>query len=193
MSRVFEPFFTTKQPGQGTGLGLSMVYGTVNNHGGQVNIDSTPAEGTTVTVLLPTIPRLSETADKDLSAGDRALPLVVGTVLLVDDEPIARSSMQRMLGKLGYSVMLACNGAEAVRVYQKQQAEVDLIILDMAMPEMGGSECFWELKGLNPEVQVLICSGFTRGKDTDALLKGGAIGFLPKPFDMEQLAVALQK
>jgi signal transduction histidine kinase len=193
ISRVFEPFFTTKQPGQGTGLGLSMVYGTVNNHGGQVKMDSSPGEGTTVTVVLPAILQLSKPEDKDVPPRDSLLPAVVGTVLLVDDEPVARNSAQRMLSRLGYNVILACNGVEAVEVYKNQKAEIDLVILDMAMPEMDGSKCFGELKGLNPDVQVLISSGFARGKDTDALLKGGAIGFLPKPFEIEQLAEAVHK
>jgi two-component system cell cycle sensor histidine kinase/response regulator CckA len=88
---------------------------------------------------------------------------------------------------------LAGNGVEAVGVYKTQKTQIDLIILDMAMPEMGGSECFWQLKRLNPDVQVLICSGFARGKDTAALLKGGAIGFLPKPFELDQLAAAVHR
>jgi signal transduction histidine kinase len=193
ITRVFEPFFTTKQPGRGTGLGLSMVYGTVNNHRGQVTIHSALGEGTTVTVLLPIVAGLSEPADQDLAVRDSMLPEMLGTVLLVDDEPGARKSAQRMLSKLGYNVILAGNGVEAVGVYKTQKTQIDLIILDMAMPEMDGSECFWQLKGLNPEVQVLICSGFARGKDTDALLKGGAIGFLPKPFELDQLAEAVHR
>ncbi len=192
--RIFEPFFTTKAPGEGTGLGMAMVYGTVTNHGGVVTIDSQLGHGTTVTLLLPSAegtpiaPSRSSIPSSEHEARHEGRK-----VLLVDDEALIRTAGHRMLKKLGMEVLLAENGMAGVDVYRRHIGEIDLVILDMAMPEMDGTECFRQLVDLDPEVRVLVSSGFARGKDTEELLEQGAVGFLPKPFEMKHLISAIDR
>ena len=190
LAQVFEPFFTTKTTDKGTGLGLSMVHGTALSHGGAVTIDSEPGEGTTVTLLFP--------ATRDSAEDVREIPASAaradegsGLVLLVDDEPLLRKVSRQMLEGFGYSVAEAKDGREAVEVYQRRCAEIVLVILDFVMPEMDGSEAYRELKKLDPDVRVLISSGFTNDEVVDNLLVDGAVGFVEKPFDRETLAAAV--
>ncbi|MCP4676997.1 MAG: response regulator [Deltaproteobacteria bacterium] len=192
--RVFEPFFTTKAPGEGTGLGLAMVYGTVTNHGGTVTVDSQIGRGTTVALLLPSAKGAPIAPSRtSISLSDHELRCRGMKVLLVDDEALIRTAGQRMLEKLGVGVFLAENGIAGIETYRKHQSEIDLVILDMAMPEMDGAECFRRLIEFDPEVSILVSSGFAKGKDTEELLESGAVGFLPKPFEMKHLTSALNR
>jgi PAS domain S-box-containing protein len=190
LAQAFDPFFTTKPAGRGTGLGLSMVYGTMVSHGGIATIQSTPGEGTAVTLLFPaTDPPLEPEAELfeptgKIAAGD-------GLVLLVEDEQLLRHVGREILERIGYSVVVAEDGRQALDEYERGKGEIRLVILDLVMPEMDGSETFYELKKIDPEVRVLIASGFTNDEVVDELLASGARGFVAKPFDKQTLAEAV--
>jgi signal transduction histidine kinase/ActR/RegA family two-component response regulator len=187
--RVFEPFFSTKEPGRGTGLGLSMVYGTVTRHNGLVSVRSHPRRGTAVDVKLPAWEKRS----RSRRASSESCPAVTNgadaTILVVDDEPLVRATTLRILGAAGYNLVVATNGEEAVDLFQ--QHPVDLVLLDMSMPVMDGATCFRRLKEMQPDVQVLLCSGYTAGEATQKLLSEGAVGLLNKPFDYKALMSAV--
>jgi len=192
--RAFEPFFTTKPPGEGTGLGLSMVYGTARGHGGAVLIDSVPKEGTAVRFHLP-LPMAPEAeagpAPRPTPIGNRrvdALPGEALSVLVVDDEPDVQRSTGRLLQTLGHRVLRASSGAEALDVYgQAGAGEIDVVLLDMIMPGMDGEEVFARLQQIDPGVRVVVCSGYSRNERVEALVRRGAVGFLEKPFARRQL------
>ncbi len=192
IKKVFEPFFTTKPKGEGTGLGLSMVYGVIKNHGGSVTLESDQGKGTTVTFFLPILEKakeiLEEPPDKSVSSQpDR------GGILFVDDEKIIRSSARRLLEKLGYSVFLAEGGQSALEVYKQEGDKISLVLLDLIMPEMDGSETFEGLTAISPDVKVLLLSGYSKDEKIETLLRKGAIGFLQKPFDLRALSDVVKK
>lgn len=189
--KAFEPFFTTKPKGKGTGLGLSMVYGAIKNHGGVVLVESTPGQGTIITFLLPTMPEGQIKPVRPRFRRQVVKHKGSGTVLLVDDEDIIRKSSSRLLQKLGYDVMLAENGKEAIEIYSHHRQKISLILLDQLMPIMDGTETFESLKKIDPDVKVLICSGYSKTKKIEALLANGAVGFVEKPFEISTLASEL--
>jgi signal transduction histidine kinase/CheY-like chemotaxis protein len=189
--RAFEPFFTTKPPGAGTGLGLATVYGIVKNHGGHVLLLSEKGKGSTFRVFLPAI----EQAPAELDTGPQRLlaDAGTGTVLLADDEEVVRRSTRRLLKQLGFEVITAADGEEAVHLYEKHKGEILFVLLDLIMPRMGGEAAFEELKRIDPDVRVLIASGYTDESRARQLTNLGAKGFLPKPFDHEALQAAILK
>jgi two-component system, cell cycle sensor histidine kinase and response regulator CckA len=184
--RVFEPFFTTKEAGEGSGLGLPMVYGTVRNHGGDVRLTSSPGAGTTVTVLLPAADVESGAPGHD-GVQRRPSDPRRGTVLMVDDERIVRRAGRRLLEKLGYRVLMAEDGREGLRRFVESRSEIAAVILDLIMPVMDGAEMFRKIREIDPEVRVILASGYSREEMADNLLAEGADGFLQKPFDLEAL------
>ncbi len=196
LARAFEPFFTTKAAGEGTGLGLSMVYGTLQNHGGHVHIDSSPGQGTTVWLVLPGLDcqapgAIAETPQPTEQRGTEIAPRSEpggGAVLLIDDEKLIRWAGQQMLESLGYTVLLAEDGREGVELYRENRALVSLVILDLIMPVLDGVETFAILKALDPDLRVLISSGYSKDDKVEKLLADGARGFIQKPFDLDQLA-----
>jgi PAS domain S-box-containing protein len=185
MARAFEPFFTTKPTGRGTGLGLSMVYGTVKAHHGLVTVYSVPGAGSTFTVYLP----LAE--DAVVAPGPfPASGLVpgVGRVLLVDDEQTLREVGQRMLQQVGYVVETACNGQDAVDRVRAASVPFDLVILDWNMPRMGGREACRAIRALRPDLRVILASGLAETAPLAELHADGFIGVVQKPYTMEDLA-----
>jgi signal transduction histidine kinase/CheY-like chemotaxis protein len=187
-ARIFEPFFTTKEKGRGTGLGLSMVYGTVQAHKGAIEVDSELGRGTVVTVYLPTTNASVPAAVPGLAPAPTALvPAGATLVMIVDDEPLVRAVTRRWIERAGYQAIDAANGREAVELYAQRLGEIRAVVLDMEMPVMGGAECFATLKRLDPTVRVVIASGFTTERDTQACLDAGALGFLEKPYAAQQL------
>ncbi|MDY0003834.1 MAG: ATP-binding protein [Polyangia bacterium] len=188
ISRAFEPFFTTKPKGRGTGLGLSMVYGTVMHHKGDIRISSRPDEGTRVTLLLP------EAASKEqfayLPPACRAEPRISAPagVLLVDDEELVLQSGKVLLETLGHKVWLASGGNEAIQHFRHHQSSVDLVILDLLMPDLDGADTFRLLKRIRSNVKVLLCSGYPKEREVEALVAEGATGFIRKPFELDRLA-----
>jgi CheY-like chemotaxis protein len=192
IAHAFEPFFTTKPQGKGTGLGLSMVYGTIKNHSGAIHLSSTRGKGTVVKICVPVAMAVDRPS---LIKGGSPLPIKArnGTVLLVDDEPMVRSSCKRLLDRLGYRVLLASNGEEALVIYQENREDVWLVILDLIMPMMDGEEAFIKLKEIDSDVRVLLSSGYSKEEKADALLGIGAAGFLQKPFDLKTLVHELDR
>ncbi|MBW1743007.1 MAG: PAS domain S-box protein [Deltaproteobacteria bacterium] len=183
--RIFDPFFTTKEMGRGTGLGLASAYGIIKNHGGIIRVYSEEGEGSTFNIYLPA-------SEKEIEVGEgKPVEEVVkgtGTILLVDDENMVLGVGKEMLERIGYSVMLATNGMEAVQVYRKHKDEIDLIILDMIMPEMGGGETYDQIKEDSPKVKVLLASGYSINGEATEILKRGCNGFIQKPFNMKELS-----
>jgi PAS domain S-box-containing protein len=193
LKSAFEPFFTTKPQGEGTGLGLSMVYGTIKNHGGSISLESEPGQGTMVLILLPAL----EPADGDEAQASDQQPVAArsgqGTILLVDDEEIVRNTTARLLESMGYQVVMAGDGEEAVKIYQEEQDEIALVLLDVAMPGMDGPETFHKLREINPAVRGLLFSGYSADAAANQLVDEGAVGFIQKPFMADQLADAVAK
>ncbi len=182
--RIFEPFFSTKTQGRGTGLGLASTYGCVTSHSGAIEVDGRAEGGTIFTVLLPTteVEPVSETpAARNVHRGS-------GHILVVDDEAEVRAFASRALTRLGYRVSACRDGVEALEVFSEEHAGIDLVLLDMIMPRLSGTEVFPRLKKISPDVKVLLCSGFSRNESVEELISGGADGFLAKPFRLEDLS-----
>ncbi|MCJ7833731.1 MAG: response regulator, partial [Deltaproteobacteria bacterium] len=182
--RAFDPFFTTKEMGRGTGLGLASAYGIVKNHNGIINIYSEKSEGTTVNIYLPvTDKQIREEANfpEEILTGTE-------TVLFVDDEESITDIGRILLEKLGYRVITARNGSEAVEIYRREGSRIDLVILDMIMPEMSGGGTFDRLKEIDPQVKVLLSSGYSINGQAKTILDRGCKGFLQKPFGLADLS-----
>jgi PAS domain S-box-containing protein len=183
-SRVFEPFFTTKEKGMGTGLGLASAYGIIRNHGGVINIYSEFGKGSTFTIYLPASLREVEKGrlvPKGLIAG-------VGTILIVDDQQIVGEVGSEMLSILGYDVLTAGSGEEALGLYRERRNDILLVVLDMIMPGMSGSETFDRLKEINPDVRVILSSGYSMDGQASEILSRGCRGFIQKPFNLQDLS-----
>ncbi len=190
LKHVFEPFFTTKSQGEGTGLGMSIVHGIVTGHGGHIDIQSQPGRGTTIAVFLPCV--------EAPAARPPASPTSPGTVrgpsrmvLVVEDEEALRRSVARMLQHLGHRVMTAADGIEAVDLFRRHSAEVDIVLLDVSMPRQSGAETFDALRAISPTVKVLLSSGY-HGDHLEPALRANVDGFLPKPYSLQQLIDALK-
>ncbi len=189
LSQVFDPFFTTKEKERGTGLGLTSVYGVIQNHDGFIRMESVVGKGTEVTILLPASDKQAVSTNADKAGMVRG----TGTVLLVDDEKFVRDITRDMLTMLGFEVISVGSGKEAISVYREQHAEIRLVILDLIMPGMGGQETYRNLKAINEQVVVLISSGYSADSEAENLLKQGCRGFIQKPFTMEFLSRELSR
>lgn len=185
-SRVFEPFFTTKEPGRGTGLGLSMVYGIIQNHGGLVDFKSEPGQGTTFELFLPAIPGV--VIEEVLPFSPKKVPAKGSeTILIIDDEPIIRQLGADILEDVGYKVLLASCGEEALQRCQEYKKKLALVILDVIMPGLGGKETFFRLRNRYPEIRVLLSSGYSTDGEVGEIVREGVGGFIQKPYKEEEL------
>jgi two-component system cell cycle sensor histidine kinase/response regulator CckA len=190
--RIFEPYFTTKTAGPtpGTGLGLATVYGIVESHGGTVRLVETGAKGALFRVVLPTtnsqVPAV--VAHEKTEGSPQPRP---GTVLIVDDEDVLRRVCQRALHTLGYRTLTAADGVEAIEQFRQHGHDIDVVLLDVMMPRMGGRETLLALLELRPDVKILIITGFSHNQEVQELLRWGARGYLVKPFDIETLRAAV--
>ena len=185
---LFEPFFTTKEPGKGTGLGLASVYGTVKSHQGAVSVYSEEGHGTTFRIYLP----LLEAGTVVAAVQSSPAPSITGArILLVDDEEMVRKVVSAQLQHLGCHVTACGSGAEAIEFYRGSWQSVDLVILDMVMPKMGGRELFQALRGINPGIRALLSSGYSINGDAQGILDDGVMGFLEKPCQRGDLAAKI--
>ncbi|MDD2670853.1 MAG: PAS domain S-box protein [Syntrophales bacterium] len=183
--RIFEPFFTTKEMGRGTGLGLATVYGIVKGHGGVINVFSRKGEGTTFHIYLPAAEEepaeIAQNISHEILKGNE-------TILLIDDEETVVEVSREILETLGYRVLSASSGAEAVEIYRAKKDKIDLVILDMIIPEMGGERIFEELKNINPGVRVILSSGYSLNGQAVRIMEQGCDDFIQKPFSMRELS-----
>ena len=188
---LFEPFFTTKEIGKGTGLGLASIYGTVKNHNGIVQVSSEVGHGTQFTILLPTSTQVNLNRDgeeEDWKSKVIASGLKGKWLLLVEDELLLRDMYSALFQSWGMECLIAENGRKAVELYKEQGHKIDLVIMDMLMPEMNGTDAFQLLKQCNPGIKVILATGFSLNKEIQALLDAGAVDFIQKPFKESLLA-----
>jgi len=182
--RIFEPFFTTKEFGKGTGLGLASAYGIIKSHGGYIDVESSPNLGTTFFIYLPTTEQEVHLADET----DHSVVEGSGNILLVDDEEMILNVGGSLLNRLGYSTLKAHNGWEAIEIFSKQNNNIDLVILDLIMPEIGGGDVYEKLKDIDPKVKVLLSSGYSIDGQANDILDRGCNGFIQKPFSIKELS-----
>jgi CheY-like chemotaxis protein len=192
--RIFDPFFTTKDIGRGaglrgTGLGLSSVYGILKNHDGFITVDSVKNKGSLFSFYLPVTEKkiAHEKTYSDIT------PKGAETILIVDDEEIIVTVTARMMKRMGYKVLVAMSGEEAVNIYREKMSKIDMVIVDMVMPGIGGSETYDALKNINSNVKVLLSSGYSLMGEATKILDRGCNGFLQKPFNAKQLSQKIRE
>ncbi len=193
-ARIFEPFFTTKPPGQGTGLGLSVVYGIILNHRGYLEVDSVEGHGTTFRIYLP--------IDEAAAAGGRTqtvhginaeIPPGDETILIVEDEVCLRELLKTMFEPKGYRILSASDGAEALQIILSEPGQIDAALLDLNLPKMGGVEIFENLQRLRPHTRTIVMSGHISPEAREKLLAAGPVDFLAKPYSLQDLVFRLRK
>ena len=182
--RIFDPFFSTKETGKGTGLGLASVYGIIKNHGGYIEVQSQKGQGSQFSIFLPAsakqVPTIAESAPEIIKGS--------GTILVVDDEEMVLDVGARVLKKLGYTVLESNNGRHAVELYKKLQDKINLVVLDIVMPDMGGAEVYDRLKEINPDVKVLLSSGYSIDDQAREIMERGCDGFIQKPLSLKAMS-----
>jgi len=193
VERIFEPFFTTKGVGKGTGLGLAMVYGSIRRHNGVVEVQSEKGEGTEVHIYLPLVVGISG-SDSETTPGGMEIPDSAGTtVLLADDDNDVRETVAEVLRSLDYTVLTVENGEAACRRFEGMPGEVDLVILDLVMPVMGGSEAAERIRQLRPDVPIVFATGYDKSKAIDAGRLPRRSAVLSKPFQVSELAHVIDR
>ncbi|MCJ7616493.1 MAG: response regulator, partial [Desulfobacterales bacterium] len=181
--------FTTKEMGRGTGLGLASVYGIIKAHGGYIDVESKEKQGTTFEIYLPATTKKVGKVTKD---SDKLIKQS-GTILLVDDEADVRKICMSILEKIGCRVLSAEDGQEAIELYRNNKDEIDIVLLDLIMPNMSGGEVYDRLKEINPEVKVLLSSGYSIDGEATEILNRGCNGFIQKPFNINELSQKIRK
>jgi PAS domain S-box-containing protein len=186
VERVFEPFFTTKTMHKGTGLGLAAAFGTIQQHHGSITVYSEEHKGSVFNIALP-LTKTGTTARPQQPAPIQGS----GTILVVDDEETIRKTTEAILTHLGYDVLTANNGKDALKVFAENKHTIDLVLLDMIMPEMNGTECMKKLTELAPDLPIVLSSGFTNDADIDTLKQQGLTDFIQKPYQTLELSLAI--
>jgi len=188
-ARIFEPFFTTKEMGRGTGLGLASVYGIIKNHGGFITVYSEVGHGTIFHIYLPAF-------EKEVGEEKKPAREILGgkeTVLLVDDEETIIEVIEKALLLTGFKVLVARGGEEAVEVFKKNRERIDIVILDMIMPGMGGGKVFDALRAIQPGVKVVLSSGYSIDGEASQIMARGCNGFIQKPFGIKELSQKIRE
>ncbi|MFC1868927.1 response regulator, partial [Thermodesulfobacteriota bacterium] len=189
MQRIFEPFFTTKGLASSTGLGLASAYGIVKGHGGYIDVDSEKGKGTTFNIYIPV---MDETVKEEKEVlGEQSSGKE--TLLLVDDEELVLEAGEQMLKKLGYDVLIATSGREALDLFTQHQDKIGVVLIDMIMPGMGGGETYDRMKRITPDIKAILISGYGIDGQATEILKRGCNAFIQKPFDMELLSRSISK
>lgn len=192
LEQLFDPFFTTKGPGKGTGLGLSVVFGVVKSHGGLIECESSPGGGAVFTIYLPCAKHEARQVVEELDEHPVA-PLKSGQVLLVDDETPLLNVVSRQLAEIGFEVVTAKSGEQALEVLEQQHRATGLVILDMGMPGMGGQRCLERIKELYPDMKVVVASGYAMDGGLQEVIKQSAAAYLSKPFKKDELLQVVRK
>lgn len=187
--RIFEPFFTTKVKGRGAGLGLASTYGIIKNHGGLINVYSEKGEGTTFNIYLP----VSDNEIVEESKSPEKVFKGTETILLVDDEDVILEVNEKIMQSLGYKVLSANSGKGAVEIYKQNQDKIDIVVLDMIMPDIGGGEAYELLRKINPDAKVILSSGYSINGQASEILARGCRGFIQKPFNITDLSRKLRE
>lgn len=189
--RIFDPFFTTKKMGRGTGLGLASAYGIIKNHRGYIDVNSEKGHGTTFSIYLPA--SKGAVSQKRSAVKHEETKQGKETILLVDDEQTVRKVTRALLERTGYRVLTARNGEDAIKLYRKKRDRIDMVLLDMIMPNMGGAETYDRLKEINPNIRVLLSSGYSINGQAVQILEQGCDGFVQKPFGIAKLSQSIRK
>lgn len=185
--RVFEPFYTTRPMGRGTGLGLASAYGIIRNHGGYITVDSEKGKGTSVAIYLPA----SKREIRCMTRLPEGRVKGQGTIMLIDDEQLIVDVGSQLLERLGYTAITACGGKQALDLFREHMQDIDLVILDMIMPGMSGSQTFDELKKLKPDIKVILSSGYSLDGEASQIIQRGCSAFIQKPYTMDKLSQQL--
>ncbi len=190
LRRLFEPYFTTKEPGVGTGMGLSQVYGIVKQHGGDIEVDSRPGQGARFTIYLPALEPAPPEPDYHTQPAVDAGSV---TVLLVEDHEPTREAIADTLEILGYNVLVATTGREALNVFKNENQSIDVILSDLVMPEMGGVQLYRNLSQRDPDLKMIVMTGYPLEKEGRDLLEQGIVQWIRKPFSPEALSEKLNR
>jgi two-component system, cell cycle sensor histidine kinase and response regulator CckA len=190
MQRIFEPFYTTRGLAQRSGMGLAVVHGIVENHGGHMSCESNLGSGTVFKIYLPAL--TPEPAAMDFE-GEAAVMGGSETILLTDDEELITDLGKRILTRAGYTVLVASNGRQAADLYREKQGSIAMVILDLIMPGMGGKQCLREILAMDPRAKVLVASGRADMANKQLFIEAGAKGFVSKPFTLTQLLAEVRK
>ncbi|MBN2397909.1 MAG: PAS domain S-box protein [Deltaproteobacteria bacterium] len=190
MSCIFEPFFSTKGLAKSAGLGLASAYGIIKNHDGYIDVESQKGEGTAFYVYLPVS---KKKAGEAVESVENTLHKGSGTILLVDDEDLVLDVGTELLESLGYTILKARDGAEAIDIFKEGNGSIDMVFLDIVMPGMSGKDTYDRLKELNPDVKVLLSSGYDIDTQATEILNRGADGFIQKPFALKDLSQKIKK
>ena len=190
LGRIFDPFFTTKEPGRGSGLGLAMVYGMASSAGGFVGVESEVGLGSAFSIHLPLKP---PPVERRAAPGSSRLESGSGTVLVADDEPMVLAFVEEGLKKLGYQVLTATDGRQACELYSSRSHQIDMVLLDMVMPGTSGLEACRQLQEINPNVKVILSSGYSSAEVVREARSAGALGFIGKPYSLEELSTTLRR
>ncbi|MGD8702081.1 MAG: response regulator [Desulfosarcina sp.] len=196
IERIFEPFYTTRPIGEGTGLGLASVFGIIKQHKGIITVDSEPGSGSTFSIFLPAARILEIPKQRDklrVISSDTPPEKGSGTILVVDDEEYILNADEAMLNELGYDVLLANGGKEALRVFDENKDTIKLLILDLIMPDLSGETVYDRIKAIRPDVRVILSSGYSIEGQAESILKKGCDGFIQKPYNLNQLAQKIKE
>ncbi|HSD95458.1 MAG TPA: ATP-binding protein [Syntrophales bacterium] len=185
LQHIFEPFYTTKEAGKGTGLGLAIVYGIVQNHNGYIQVDSRPGGGTTFRIYFPVLK--SDGQEKAEVKVQKEAPRGKERILLVDDGKTVLDIGQDLLRQYGYETILADGGEKAIEIYSKEKDRIDLVILDLIMPGMGGQKCFQELLKINPRIKVIISTGASAEEQVREAFNPHPVGYVSKPYQLKDM------